>query len=220
MKNKLILAIDTANLFHALDLVAELGRYIAVVKLGLEFFSSCGANGVRRIAKLGIPIFLDLKLYDIPTTVAKTITVLNDLPITMVTVHIAGGRKMLKAAVHSAHKRLRIIGVTVLTSNTVYDAEEVVEMASIAQECQLNGVVASVAEARAIKAFCGKDFIVITPGIRLGQNYHDQKRTATPIQAFNAKADYIVLGRTVTQSSHRLQTIHDILLQLHIARKK
>ena len=180
-KNPIILALDVNSLTKAQSIVSDLKDYIGGVKLGMEFFNSFGADGVREISKFGIPIFLDLKLHDIPITVYKTIKTLMKLDIAIINVHASGGRDMLEAAVkardESDNKSTKLIAVTVLTSLDDNDIKEigyrenseglVLRLASLAKDSGLDGVVCSAKEISLIKEKLGKDFILVVPGIRL-----------------------------------------------------
>lgn len=192
---QIICAIDTADLQEAKRLILMLAPYIDIVKLGLEFFCSLGFKGVQEIAKLNKPIFLDLKLNDIPNTVIKTLKILKNLPIAMLTVHVLGGEKMLqgsKAALEDS--KIKLIGVTLLTSLSDQDLKKfniislkshtespkkeelenniglnienyVKNLAIFGKNNGLDGVVCSLAETNIIKEYCGAEFITVTPGI-------------------------------------------------------
>lgn len=198
-------------------------------KVGLELFTAAGPDFVRELAAAGHPVFLDLKLHDIPNTVEGAVRSVAGLGARLLTVHAGGGREMISAAVEAAGSdgshtgraagshagsapSLRILAVTVLTSLDDEGMEEVMgfggtveegvgRLAVLAQEAGAHGVVASVEECRAVKALCGGGFRVATPGIRLaGGEAHDQKRVATPAEAAAAGADYLVVGRAVTRA--------------------
>jgi orotidine-5'-phosphate decarboxylase len=188
------------------------------VKVGLELFTAAGPAVVERLVGRGHPVFLDLKVHDIPNTAAGAVRSAARLGARLLTVHASGGRAMLEAAAEAAGTskgagsmgRLRLLAVTVLTS--LDDAalaevmgrgagteEAVGRLAALANGSGIDGAVASVAECRAVKAVCGADFLVATPGIRLaGGDAHDQKRVATPAEARAAGADYLVVGRAIT----------------------
>jgi orotidine-5'-phosphate decarboxylase len=180
-KNPIILALDVNSLTKAQSILSDLKSHIGGVKLGMEFFNSFGPDGVREISKLGIPIFLDLKLHDIPITVYKTIKTLMELDIAIINVHSSGGRNMLEAAAKARSefkdKPTKLIAVTVLTSLDNNDIEEigykdnsedlVLRLASLAKDSGLDGVVCSAKEISLIKSKLGKNFILVVPGIRL-----------------------------------------------------
>lgn len=225
-KNPIILALDVNSLTKAQSILSDLKSHIGGVKLGMEFFNSFGPDGVREISKLGIPIFLDLKLHDIPITVYKTIKTLMELDIAIINVHSSGGRDMLEAAAKARSefkdKSTKLIAVTVLTSLDDNDIEEigykdnsedlVLRLASLAKDSGLDGVVCSAKEISLIKSQLGKNFILVVPGIRLEKdNKNDQKRVMSPKKAINAGADLLVIGRPITDSKDPLKTIDNIL---------
>lgn len=225
-KNPIILALDVNSLTKAQSILSDLKSRIGGVKLGMEFFNSFGPDGVREISKLGIPIFLDLKLHDIPITVYKTIKTLMELDIAIINVHSSGGRDMLEAAAKAKSefkdKPTKLIAVTVLTSLDNNDIEEigykdnsqdlVLRLASLAKDSGLDGVVCSAKEISLIKSQLGKNFILVVPGIRLEKdNKNDQKRVISPKDAINAGADLLVIGRPITDAKDPLKTIDNIL---------
>lgn len=211
--NPIICALDTQDLNKAISLANGLRDKVGMVKLGLEFFAAHGPSGVREVAKCNIPIFLDLKLHDIPNTVARTIEAIKILDVEMLTLHISGGTKMLQEALSIVQgTKIKLIGVTVLTSMINEDLSElgvaretksqVILLAKLAKKIGLHGIVCSALEAQEVHQECGKDFKIITPGIRMNRGHDDQKRTATPKEAINSGADYIVIGRPITESSN------------------
>lgn len=215
-----IVALDYPSADEALAMVERLpeGTWY---KVGLELFAAEGPAFVERLAARGHPIFLDLKLHDIPNTVAGAVRAAAGLGARLLTAHASGGAEMIGAAVEAARTAtrppaeggLRILAVTVLTSlddalledvmGTGARVEEAVgRLAALAGGAGATGAVASVGECSAIKAICGPDFRVATPGIRLaGGEAHDQKRVATPADAREAGADWIVVGRAVTRAA-------------------
>ncbi len=225
-KNPIILALDVNSLTKAQSIVSDLKNYIGGIKIGMEFFNSFGPEGVRDISKFDIPIFLDLKLHDIPITVYKTIKTLMKLDIAIINVHASGGRDMLEAAVkardESDNKSTKLIAVTVLTSLDDNDIKEigyrenseglVLRLASLAKDSGLDGVVCSAKEISLIKEKLGKDFILVVPGIRLkDDNKNDQKRLTSPKNAIDSGADLLVIGRPITDSKDPLKAIDNIL---------
>ncbi|MGL9725894.1 MAG: orotidine-5'-phosphate decarboxylase [Wolbachia sp.] len=223
--NPIICALDTQDLNEALSLANALREKVGMVKLGLEFFTAHGLSGVREVAKCDVLIFLDLKLYDIPNTVAKTIEVIKTLDVEMLTLHINGGTKMLEEALSVVQgKKIKLIGVTVLTSMDNEDLSElgivgeaksqVVLLAKLAKKIGLHGIVCSALEAQEVRQECGKDFKIITPGIRINPGHDDQKRTVTPKEAINSGADYIVIGRPITGSNNPINRAELILKSL------
>ena len=225
-KNPIILALDVNSLTKAQSIISDLKNYIGGIKIGMEFFNSFGPEGVRDISKFDIPIFLDLKLHDIPITVYKTIKTLMKLDIAIINVHASGGRDMLEAAVkardESDNKSTKLIAVTVLTSLDDNDIKEigyrenseglVLRLASLAKDSGLDGVVCSAKEISLIKEKLGKDFILVVPGIRLkDDNKNDQKRLTSPKNAIDSGADLLVIGRPITDSKDPLKAIDNIL---------
>jgi orotidine-5'-phosphate decarboxylase len=223
--NPIICALDTQNLNETISLANTLRDKVGMIKLGLEFFAAHGPSGVKEVAKCNVPIFLDLKLHDIPNTVARAIMVIKDLNIAMVTLHTTGGAKMLKEALNAAQgTRIKLIGVTVLTSMDDEDLNEcgvarevksqVILLAKLAKKIGLHGIVCSALEAQEVHRECGEDFKIITPGIRVDSGHDDQKRTATPKEAINSGVDYIVIGRPITKSGDPASSAELILKSL------
>lgn len=212
---EVIVALDVPEPEAAFALVERLppGTW---VKVGLELFTRAGPPVVERLVKAGRHVFLDLKLHDIPNTVAGAVRSASRLGAELLTVHAAGGEAMLRAAAAAAAEsgsgqhRLRLLAVTVLTSlddealaavmGPGAGVEETAgRLAGLARESSIDGAVCSVAEARAIRVACGEDFLVVTPGIRFaGQSSDDQRRVATPSVASAAGADFLVVGRSIT----------------------
>jgi orotidine-5'-phosphate decarboxylase len=212
---EVIVALDVPDAGAALELADRLpaGTW---VKVGLELFTAAGPAVVERLAVRDHPVFLDLKIHDIPNTAAGAVRSASRVGARLLTVHASGGRTMLQAAAAAADEaerdssRLRLLAVTVLTSlddealsevmGRGASAEEAVgRLAALARGAGMDGAVASVAECRAVKAVCGESFLVATPGIRLeGGAAHDQKRIATPAEARAAGADFLVVGRAIT----------------------
>jgi orotidine-5'-phosphate decarboxylase len=206
-----IVALDFATGEEALDLVEALGSAGDFYKVGLELFSREGPRVVEALTRRDKRVFLDLKLHDIPNTVAGSVSAARDLGVDFLTLHTTGGEPMMAAAAEAAGGDVTLLGVTVLTSMAVSDVEavwdreldslrdEVVRLAGLAKEAGLGGVVASPMEARPLKQLVGSDLLVVTPGIRLGgDEHHDQARVATPAMAAEAGADYLVVGRSIT----------------------
>ncbi len=222
--NPLFVALDTADLGHASDLAAQLAGVAGGLKLGLEFFAANGPAGVEAIGRAGLPIFLDLKLHDIPNTVAKAVAALAPLRPAVLTVHAAGGGAMLSAAKAAAPAGTKVIAVTVLTSLDEADlrragvactpGEQVGRLAALAREAGCDGIVCSggeVATARA--AWPGGYFVV--PGIRpAGEQVGDQKRVVTPREALAAGASLLVVGRPITAAADPAQAARDIVASL------
>jgi orotidine-5'-phosphate decarboxylase len=219
-RSSLIVALDFDSLASALKFAEQVSDVVGMFKIGSQLFSSAGPDAVRQVAALGNGIFLDLKFHDIPNTVAGAVLACAAMPgVQLVNVHALGGSAMLTAAAQAVSAgvpmgadRPRLIAVTVLTSMDQKAMREAgisgsplsraVKLARLSKECGVDGVVASVREAKAIRKACGRDFLVVTPGVRSSeasteQKKDDQLRTATPTQAIQAGADYIVVGRPI-----------------------
>jgi len=203
-------AIDTPDMDRARKLAKSLRSTAGGVKLGLEFFSANGPAGVAEIGGLGVPIFLDLKLHDIPNTVAKAVAALRPLEPAVLTVHAAGGRAMMEEAKAAAAEKTKVVGVTVLTSLDSEDlssigidaepGEQVARLASLARQSGLDGIVCSGAEVRAAKRAWPGGFFVV-PGVRpQGSGLGDQKRVVTPRAALDDGASILVIGRPITEA--------------------
>lgn len=209
---EVIVALDFPDPESAWSLVEQLPED-TWYKVGLELYTRAGPPVVERLVGEGRNVFLDLKLHDIPNTVAGAVRSASRLGAKLLTVHAAGGEAMLRAAADAAAGRLRLLAITVLTSlddvalSAVFgpgaSVEETVgRLAGLARESGIDGAVSSVGECRAIKLACGDEFLVVTPGIRLaGQGAQDQARVATPAVARSAGADFLVVGRTVTTAA-------------------
>jgi orotidine-5'-phosphate decarboxylase len=222
--NHIYVAIDTPDLDRALDLTKNVRKLAGGIKLGLEFFSANGPAGVQRIARVGLPIFLDLKLHDIPNTVAKAIQALSPLEPAVLTVHAAGGRAMLEDAKAAAPAATRIVAVTVLTSLDKSDLEDtgvagspkdqVERLARLARASGLDGIVCSGAEVGAAHKAWPKGFFVV-PGVRpAGSGLGDQKRVVTPRAALDAGASILVIGRPVTGAADPAEALRAIAATL------
>ena len=227
----LCIALDTADLGWARTLVHEVGEVAGMVKLGMEFFYAHGAAGYRAVAAEGVPVFLDLKLHDIPNTVAGALGSLMrlDPPPAVVNVHAGGGPAMMRAAAEAVAGRSKVIAVTVLTSLAGDDlecigfdpampaAELAARLARLAQTCGLDGVVCSPGDLKAIRAACGRDFLTVVPGVRpAGSAAQDQKRIATPAESLAAGADILVIGRPITAAPDPARAARDILASLTV----
>jgi orotidine-5'-phosphate decarboxylase len=208
MSNPVYVAIDTPSLDNALLLAKAVKHHVGGVKLGLEFFCANGHHGVHEIAKLGLPIFLDLKLHDIPNTVAKAVQAINGLEPAILTVHASGGRAMMEDAKAAAGAHTKVVAVTVLTSLDDHDLSrvgisddphaQVERLAALAREAGLDGIVCSGQEVKAAHKAWKNGFFVV-PGLRpAGGNIGDQKRIVTPRQARDDGASVLVIGRPIT----------------------
>lgn len=210
MTNPVYVAIDTPYLDDALDLIKKVKAHIGGVKLGLEFFCANGHHGVHEVQKLSIPIFLDLKLHDIPNTVAKAMQAINTLEPAIVTIHASGGRAMMEDAKAAAGLHTKVVAVTVLTSLDGDDLTsvgvnsdphaQVERLAALAQEAGLDGIVCSGHEVKAAHKIW-KDGFFVVPGLRpAGAAMGDQKRAVTPRQARDDGASVLVIGRPITKA--------------------
>lgn len=231
--NPIICAIDTDDMDKAYSLAQAVGPHVGAIKLGLQFFTAHGAAGVRLLSEQRQPIFLDLKFHDIPNTVAKAIEATAGINTFMMTVHTSGGRTMLQRAIDASmrvadmtgQERPLVIGVTVLTSMDQDDLdmvgvraplhEQVLRLADLAQSSGLDGVVCSPYEIDMIKRQCGHDFKLVVPGIRpAGSEKGDQKRILSPKEAVDKGADYIVIGRPITDAPDPAKAAQEILASL------
>ncbi|MDY6029622.1 MAG: orotidine-5'-phosphate decarboxylase [Acidaminococcaceae bacterium] len=220
--NRLIVALDFPDMEQAKSCVEELGDAVGCYKVGMELYYSAGNQIITFLKAAGKFVFLDLKLQDIPNTVAHAMTVLSGLGADMLNVHAVGGEKMMaeaaaavrKAAAGSGGKAPKLIAVTILTSMDEEQygslnyktaiAEQVLHLAKLAQRAGLDGVVASPQEAAAIRAACGENFLIVTPGVRpAGVSLDDQNRVATPEGALRNGATHIVVGRPITKAADR-----------------
>jgi orotidine-5'-phosphate decarboxylase len=220
----IFVAIDTPDLSRALEIAEAVREHSGGVKLGLEFFSSNGPEGVRRVSALGLPVFLDLKLHDIPNTVAMAVEALAPLEPAILTVHAAGGRAMLAAAKAAAPANTKIVAVTVLTSLDHRDlaeagvsgsaADQVERLAALARASGVDGIVCSGAEVAAARTAWPAGFFVV-PGIRpAGADLGDQKRVVTPAQALFDGASVLVVGRPITSAPDPAQAAAEMAAAL------
>ncbi len=212
MSSPIYVAIDTPDLERAKLIATKVKGHVGGIKLGLEFFSANGRAGIREMAALDMPIFLDLKLHDIPNTVAKAVQALRPLKPAILTVHAAGGLAMMEDAKAAAPEGTKVVAVTVLTSLDADDLrsiglsgdphEQVERLTLLAKQAGLDGVVCSGNEVRAAKKLWPRGFFVV-PGVRPAQGpVGDQKRVVTPRQALDSGASIIVVGRPITQAEH------------------
>jgi orotidine-5'-phosphate decarboxylase len=228
-RSSLIVALDFDSLSSAVKFAKQIADLVGMFKIGSQLFTAAGPAAVREVAALGAGVFLDLKFHDIPNTVAGAVLASAGLPgVQLVNVHALGGRAMLAAAAQAVSAgvpmgadRPRLLAVTILTSMDQKamrevgisgpPKERVVKLARLAQKAGVDGVVASVQEARAIRKACGREFLIVTPGVRpkelaasgapvtksAAAKRDDQARTATPAEAIRAGADFIVVGRPI-----------------------
>jgi orotidine-5'-phosphate decarboxylase len=211
---RIFVALDTTDLDLAEELAWKLKEYVGGIKLGKEFFTAHGPVGVEHILRCNLPVFLDLKYHDIPTTVANAITALTFNP-QMLTIHAIGGRTMMKAAATAAKQhpgQPLVLAVTVLSSLNDIDLTEIgimgdaatqtLKLGRLAKDCGLNGAVCSSHEIKLLRKELGTEFKLIVPGIRpVWAITNDQKRTMTPAEALDAGADYLVIGRPITKAA-------------------
>ena len=221
---RIFVAIDTPDIDRAREIALAVADHAGGVKLGLEFCCANGPYGVRRIAELGLPLFLDLKLHDIPNTVGKAVEALAVLAPTVLTVHAAGGRAMLAAAKAAAPAKTKVVAVTVLTSLDSADltdagvggspAEQVQRLTKLARESGVDGIVCSGAEVASARAAWPDAFLVV-PGVRpAGGDAADQKRVVTPCQALDDGASILVIGRPITGAPDPARALRDIVASL------
>jgi orotidine-5'-phosphate decarboxylase len=209
--NPIFIALDTPDLHQARALAQAVAPHVGGLKLGLEFFAANGPQGIRSLAEAGLPIFLDLKLHDIPNTVRKAVAALAPLAPAVLTVHAAGGRAMLEAAKAAAPPSCKVVAVTVLTSLdradladagvTASPAEQVERLADLVRSAGCDGIVCSGEEVAAVAArWPGGTFVI--PGLRpAGSEAGDQKRVLTPAEALDRGASLLVIGRPVTAAA-------------------
>ena len=217
-------AIDTPDMERAKIIAAKVRHHVGGIKLGLEFFSAHGRAGIREMAALGLPVFLDLKFHDIPNTVGKAIQALRGLEPAILTVHAAGGRAMMEDAKAAAPTGTKVVAVTVLTSLDGSDLaavglaedphEQVMRLTALARDSGLDGVVCSGNEVAAARKIWPGGFFVV-PGVRPpGGTIGDQKRVMTPRKALDAGASILVIGRPITQAADPDQAARDIAATL------
>lgn len=228
LREQLVVALTGDSLTRAMDMVELLRPEVDYFEVGVELFTACGPDIIREIRAAGGQVFLDLKFHDIPSTVARSIAVAVRLGCNTVNLHVSGGEQMLREAVTAARATqgqvpTRLIGVTVLTSmETLGDVgvqyevrDQVLRLAKLAQHVGLHGVNASPLEVATIRQQCGGDFLIIAPGIRsAGQHTNDQRRVGTARQTLDAGADYIVIGRPITEAADPLAAVRSIALEM------
>lgn len=223
---RIFCALDTADLTRALDVALTLRNAVGGFKLGKEFFTANGPDGVKAIENIGLPIFLDLKFHDIPNTVAGAVRSAALTHCLMTTIHASGGSEMIAAAIEGTLGGTpKILAVTVLTSlnaNNLTEigvsnpvGEQVLKLAKLALKNGADGVVASPNEIRILRKELGTDFIIMVPGIRPDwAEKNDQKRTMSPADAIKYGADYLVIGRPITNASDPSQAADRIAQEI------
>lgn len=214
-RDRLIFALDVNNRHEAEELAKKLVGHVGIFKVGLELYSSEGPSMVNALQRMGAPVFLDLKLHDIPTTVERTAVVASKMSVKFLTVHATGGPRMLQAACRGAREgagtgkeATKILAVTVLTSMEMQDLDAIglagpvasaaTRFASLADQAGCYGVIASAREATAVRHATRPEFAIVTPGIRpAGADMDDQARAETPGAAIDAGSDFLVIGRPI-----------------------
>ena len=231
--NPVFCALDTQNPMRASQLAETWSPHVCGIEVGMEFFYAAGLAGYQSLAATGLPIFLDLKLHDIPNTVAAAVNAICPLQPAILNVHAGGGLNMMRAASKAAKDTAEennltaplMIAVTVLTSLKDEDLnqigvsatphDQVLRLADLAQQADMGGVVCSAHEVEALRSRCGPNFKLIVPGIRpAGHAKDDQKRIMTPEAALEAGADILVIGRAITQAVDPVQAASDISASL------
>lgn len=230
-KDRLIVALDVPSAVDAQEIVYELGDSVSFYKVGLQLFTAEGPKIVSELVNSGRKVFLDLKLHDIPNTVAGAVKAASELGVTMLTVHAAGGSKMLTVATEAAKQApqpLTILAVTVLTSLAQEDLREsgvqgsmpdqVLRLAMLAKSTGCGGIVSSPQESKKLRSALGPEMAIVTPGIRpVGANLGDQSRVATPTAAIQAGASHIVVGRPILSAPNRNEAAAAIVRELSSA---
>ena len=228
--HEVIVALDTPSLDEALAMVDRLGDDGGFYKVGLELYTAVGPRAVGALVERGKRVFLDLKLHDIPNTVKRAARAAAGLGAELLTVHAAGGVEMIEAAREGLGGGTRLLAVTVLTSMSPLELgslfgrhvesvpDEVLRLAELARSAGADGVVSAASEAARLRARLGDDALLVVPGIRpSGADRQDQKRVATPAHAVRSGADYLVIGRPVTQASDPAAALQAILAEVRAA---
>ena len=223
--DKIIVALDVARKEKALELVGQLRGEISFFKIGLQLYTAEGPEIVRAVLAAGAKVWLDLKLYDIPNTVARAVDSASNLGVQMLTIHLSGGSEMIRAATTARQKDLLLLGVTVLTSSTEQTLREigitdtvedqVIRLAKLGAAAGIDGVVASPHEIKILRREFGDRIKIAVQGIRpRWAEPGDQKRFLTPREAYEAGADYIGIGRPITGHAHPREAVARILEEL------
>ncbi len=223
MNKKIIVALDSSNLKKTKNLVLKIKKEVYAFKIGYEFFLNFGLDGYKEIKKISPKIFLDLKLHDIPNTVKKGIKAIEKMGPILTTIHITGGDEMQKSAVQNSKRKVKILGVSILTSldtkqtKKYYNDSNIKKLVNkyvkFAKKNNLDGIVCSPLEIRMIRKLLGKKILIVVPGIRPKEYINkndDQKRIISPKQAIKYGADLLVIGRPITESKDPLKTIRKI----------
>ncbi|WP_295259343.1 orotidine-5'-phosphate decarboxylase [Veillonella sp.] len=231
--DRLIVALDVSTMDAMKEIVTSLGDAVSFYKVGMELFYAEGEQTVRYLQEQNKQVFLDLKLHDIPNTVAHGVSSLTRLGANLITMHGQGGPVMMKAAVQAAREtaeqlgveRAKLLAITVLTSfddeawtstgGQLPISDQVIRLAKLAKECGMDGVVCSALEAKMIREACGDDFLIVTPGIRPSfAATNDQKRIATPASALQDGASRLVIGRPITQAENPREAVRLIIEEM------
>ena len=228
-QTELILALDCEDRKSALELLASLQGHLNWVKVGMQMFSAYGLSFVNEIKSMGYNIFLDLKLHDIPNTVAKTVLSLSSASIDMLTIHASGGPEMCAYAARARNEsnpNLKLLAVTILTSMNQQQMEtlnvlkpvqdQVLDLAKISIDAKIDGIVSSTHELKLLRETFGAKPLIVTPGIRpKDADLNEQKRVMTPYDAKQLDVDYIVVGRPIYNSEDPLASVISILKDIH-----
>ena len=224
--DRLIVALDVSTMDAMKETVTALGDAVSFYKVGMELFYAEGEQTVRYLQEQNKQVFLDLKLHDIPNTVAHGVSSLTRLGANLITMHGQGGPVMMKAAVQAARETAeQLLAITVLTSfddeawtstgGQLPISDQVIRLAKLAKECGMDGVVCSALEAKMIREACGDDFLIVTPGIRPSfAATNDQKRIATPASALQDGASRLVIGRPITQAENPREAVRLIIEEM------
>lgn len=223
---RIVVAMDFDNADQCIAMAKRLSPQDCRLKVGKELFTACGPKIIEQLMTLGFEVFLDLKFHDIPSTTSKAVKAAAELGVWMVNVHASGGERMMVAAREALEQRTGksplLIAVTVLTSMDINDLSgigiecdpesQVMKLAGLTQKCGLDGIVCSAQEAELMRSRFGKDFCLVTPGIRLEESpSDDQRRTLLPAAAIAAGSSYLVIGRPITRSPNPLATCKSII---------
>jgi orotidine-5'-phosphate decarboxylase len=223
--DKIVVALDVATKSEAMRLVERLREQISFFKIGLQLYTAEGPEIVRAVTASGAKIFLDLKLHDIPNTVARAVESASELGVQMLTIHLTGGSEMIRAAVAAKKGEMSILGVTVLTSSTQQTLDEigieeqldrhVLRLGNLGVAAGIDGLVASPFETRFLRSELGDKIKIVVPGVRPNWSEpSDQKRFMTPREAIEAGADYLVIGRPIIADPNPKQALSKILEEL------
>lgn len=230
-QSPIVVALDYPTMVQSIEMAKRLDPTQCRVKVGKELFTTAGPAILEALHKLNFDVFLDLKFHDIPNTVANAVSVAASLGVWMVNVHASGGRRMMEASVNAlsqrADNKTLLIAVTVLTSMDQSDLVEVgidltpeqhvKRLATLAQSSGMDGVVCSAQEASMLSSELGKDFVLVTPGIRpAGSAQGDQKRIMTPSEAMAAGSHYLVMGRPITQAADPVNALIQVNKELGV----